>query len=65
MKQPTKQELKDRIAELEAELNHWRQGSEYWREKCRKLQQATDNATIAAYALLATLFILVGASVIW
>ena len=65
MKQPTKQQLRDRIAYLEIELNHWKQGSEYWREKCRKLQQATDNATIAAYALLATLFVIVGVGVIW
>jgi len=59
MKQPTKQELKDKIAELECVVSNQR-------EEIRMIECNLDwhigrgkRATIAAYALLATLAILV------
>ncbi len=59
MKAPTKAELKDRIAELEVSLAYSRESSGYWHGKCRKVEQEAQRATIAAYACLAVIFILV------
>ena len=65
MKQPTKTELKDRIAYLEATSKSW---SEMY---CKAASQRDTSliearrATIAAYALLATLATLVFCEVIW
>jgi len=69
MEAPTKAELKDRIAELERNSKGWRDLYEQSSfNKCQaiiELEAQAKRATLAAYALLATLFILVGVEVIW
>ena len=65
MNQPTKQELRDRIATLEmcnvlADNDSKRLEGvvDYWQAQAKR-------ATIAAYACLAVIFIMVGLEVIW
>jgi len=72
MIQPTKQELKDRIAELEKQ-NNWLEVKllaandfkEQFKAQAYKHRDRGKRATIAAYACLAVIFIMVGCEVIW
>jgi len=55
MKALTKQELKDRIAELEAEGSH---ALDWWITRAANADKEAKRATLAAYALLATLAVI-------
>jgi negative regulator of sigma E activity len=72
MKTETKAELKDRIAHLEWCEKHstniiefWQGETETFKRMFFKKQAEAKRATIAAYACLAVIFVLVGVGVIW
>jgi len=56
MKNPTKQELKDRIAELEGVVSNQREELETIERHVSWLVKHNSRATIAAYACLAVIF---------
>lgn len=65
MKTETKQELRDRIAELEQKFQHNIGALDNLHKMLIKEKASTNRATLAAYALLATLVAIVMMEFVW